>query len=68
MSLRYKFGYIHEVCFEVRDDGDGLCSQADQMLLAKIEVMENFISENRKFLSEKMPAGTLSTLLKDTYK
>jgi glycosyltransferase involved in cell wall biosynthesis len=68
MSLRYKFGYIHEVCVHVRDEGDGLCSHDDQMLMASIDVMEKFISQNREYLSGKISPKDLSMLVKETYK
>lgn len=68
MSLVYKFGYISDVCVHVKDEGDGLCAQSDKMLLAKMEVMENFLTANGSLVVARFGKDQLSAYLKETYK
>lgn len=69
MSLKYTFGYIDEVCVHVNDAEDGLRSHIDQMLLSKIQVLDDFLRENKSGLSCYIPNNKkISVSVKETYK
>ena len=52
----------------VKDEGDGLCSNSDDMLLSKINVLEDFLKKNMSYISSQIPKERLSKYLKNTYK
>jgi glycosyltransferase involved in cell wall biosynthesis len=68
MSLCFKFGYVDDVLVHVKDEGDGLCSHSMDMLLSRIDVLENFLKENMQAIRSLIPEQSLSHYLKETYK
>jgi glycosyltransferase involved in cell wall biosynthesis len=68
LSLRFRFGYVKDVCVHVRDEGDGLCAQSDHMLLSALKIREDFVRENLSHISRSISAGKLSMQLKKHYK
>jgi len=68
MSLHYTFGYVIDVCVHVRDEGDGFCANEDKMLLSCLDIMEDFLKENRSKISLSISKHELSRHVKNTYK
>ena len=68
MSVSFCFGYITDVCVHVKDDGDGLSSNSDSMLLSRLEVMEEVLRDNTAYVSSQLIRKTMSEYVKDSYK
>lgn len=68
MSLHYTFGYIKDVCVHVRDEGDGLCSSEDKMLLSCLDILEDFLIENAFEVSSQISQKELSRHRANNYK
>jgi glycosyltransferase involved in cell wall biosynthesis len=68
MALKYTFGYVDEVCVQVDDEGDGLRSHVDQMLLSKIKVLDEFLKTNESDVSYHLSGKKLAVPVRETYK
>lgn len=68
MSVSFCFGYIRDICVYVRDDGDGLSSNSDSMLVSKLEVMEEALRDSTGYLSLQSIRNIRSECVKDSYK
>lgn len=68
MSLHFKFGYINDVCVYVKDDGDGLCAETEEMIKSGIDVIEKFLLENMSQIALRISKEDLSKSLKEIYK
>ncbi len=68
MSLHFTFGYVADVCVHVRDEGDGLCSQEDRMLLSCLDILEDFLKKNASKILSHISEKELSRHIKDAYK
>lgn len=68
MALDCSFGYVDAVCVHKKEKGGGLSSNADAMLLSKIEVMEEFVKKNQAQVLVRFGKDQLSKYLRETYK
>ena len=68
MSIHFTFAYIDDVCVHKKEIGDGLSSNAAHMLLARLEVFDEFLKHNMTYVSSRLPKQTLSKHIKDSYK
>jgi glycosyltransferase involved in cell wall biosynthesis len=68
MSLRYKIGYVNDICMNKHEKGGGLSSESVSMVSSKINVLERFLGEQTSLVLARMSQDALSRELKDIYK
>ncbi len=67
-ALRYNFGYVNKICVYKDENSQGLSSNADRMLLSRIDVLEGFLKRNQQLIAIQISKDKLSRCLKDIYK
>jgi len=67
LALRFHLGYLTDVCVYKKEDHGGLSQDCLAMVLSKLEIMEDFLSQHRRELVSRVGTSLLSKRVRDFY-